>query len=155
MLLLQNLYIYPMFKLSKKPFYFDVYWKSVLMLGPSQMWFFTLANDFYFNNGKNKFLIIGVYSLMIIPSLWFLKEFNYFNDLNNKSWFSLIKLFGLNFIFFLLSEMFHWKLLKNNFEEYDKLNGEYHEKITLMSVIFPLSIVFVVYQIITNIFTLL
>jgi Kef-type K+ transport system membrane component KefB len=92
---------------------------------------------------------------MIIPSLWFLKEFNYFNDLNNKSWFSLIKLFGLNFIFFLLSEMFHWKLLKNNFEEYDKLNGEYHEKITLMSVIFPLGIVFVVYQIITNIFTLL
>jgi hypothetical protein len=135
-----------MISLIKKPFWRDVYWKSAIILGPSHMCFFTLSNDLHLNKGQNKFKIIAVYTLMTIPSLWFLIEFNYFKNFLNLSWVSLIKLLCFNSVFFIISERFQWVLLKSKFDEYNEQNGEYMENISLSSIAFPLVIVFLVYQ---------
>jgi hypothetical protein len=142
-----------MSKLWEKPIWRDQYWKIAIILGPSQQWFYTLSNDLCLTKGRNRYKIIGFYSLLITLSIWYLVEFNYFTNLMSKDWIPMIKLLGLNSVFFVISEFFQWRLLKNEFEEYNSNNGEY-AKPKLLGMIIPLGIVFVVYQIIMYILTL-
>lgn len=119
--------------LWRLPYSRKEYFPPSLLLGPIILWFYLLMNDLFFNRGKNSKWILILY-LIQVPIFFYL--FNIFLHNHKMDYLYVFKLFGLNWIFVIISDIlatiFFGKQLKN----YEENEGPFQNKSTSSIVFF-------------------